>query len=109
MSSRTIGFTPPIELMGALLRRALFCAVISNEKAPWVRFGFRPTTLAVAVGANAQSASASNPRMSEVVLDTGQVPVVPLQIGAGDPAPHVVPAAAKASVVQVAIVPEQVS
>src|SRR5450631_1344765 len=107
MSSSTIGLTPPIELMAALFSRTEPCSVTSNEKAPCVRLGFMPTTLPPE--AKLQSASASNPRMSEIVPDTGQVPLDPLQTGAGEPAPQVVPAGAKVSVGHAAEVPEQVS
>src|SRR5690349_19126605 len=58
ISRRIDGPTDPIELTGALLRRAEPCAVTSNEPAPCVRLELKPTMLAIAEGSKAQSAIA---------------------------------------------------
>src|SRR4051794_36609510 len=109
MSSSIIAPTLPIELTAALFRRADPWAVTSSELAPCMRFELSPTMLAVAAGSNAQFALTSKPSTSVATLATGHVPVDPLQIGAGVPAPHVVPAAANVSPGQAAEVPEQLS
>jgi hypothetical protein len=113
-SSRTSGPTLPMELMGALLKRAQFCAVTSREPAPCVRFKLTPTIVVVPESdtSRVQSADASNPSTSDVAPATGQASLTPLHTGAGElpvAAPQAVPAAANVSPGQVVDVPLQVS